>query len=133
MSPETTPPCANCQRLQAQLDALQARFDALLADSCVRKPDVMPYARHVYHIYAIRAPHRDTIQQALQVQGIHTGIHYPIPVHLQPAYSDLGYKLGDFPVAERMARECLSLPMYAELSEAQQAYITTSLKQVRGE
>jgi dTDP-4-amino-4,6-dideoxygalactose transaminase len=106
-----------------------ARYDTLLADGCVKTPDVLSYARHVYHIYAIRVHHRDIVQHALQEQGIHTGIHYPIPVHLQPAYSDLGYKLGDFPVAERVAQECLSLPMYAELSKEQQVYIGQALKQ----
>ena len=110
-----------------------ARYDALLADGPVKTPAVMPYARHVYHIYAIRTHQRDIIQQALQGQDIHTGIHYPIPVHLQPAYSDLGYKLGDFPVAEQVAQECLSLPMYAELSEEQQVYVGQALKQALGE
>jgi dTDP-4-amino-4,6-dideoxygalactose transaminase len=77
----------------------------------------MPYARHVYHVYTIRAPQRDLLQQALHEQKIQTGIHYPIPVHLQKAYSDLGYQPNDFPRSEQLAGEVLSLPMYAELSE----------------
>ncbi len=93
-------------------------YDDLLAD-CVPTPKAMSYVRHVYHIYAIRTQNRQAWQQTLQAKGIQTGIHYPIPVHLLPAYADLGYKRGDFPHAERAADEVLSLPMFPELSEAQ--------------
>jgi dTDP-4-amino-4,6-dideoxygalactose transaminase len=79
----------------------------------------MPYTRHVYHIYAIRTPQRDALQQALHTQGIQTGIHYPIPVHLLEAHADLGYQAGDFPCSEQAASEVLSLPMYAELTDGQ--------------
>jgi dTDP-4-amino-4,6-dideoxygalactose transaminase len=96
-----------------------ALYDTLLADSGVKTPAVMPYSYHVYHVYVVRSHHRPALQQKLQDQGIQTGIHYPIPVHLQPAYADLGYKAGDFPQAEAVANEVLSLPMYPELSEAQ--------------
>jgi dTDP-4-amino-4,6-dideoxygalactose transaminase len=92
-----------------------AAYDELLADSGVQLPERMPYARHVYHIYAVRSPQRDALQQHLQAQGIQTGIHYPIPVHLLPAYGDLGHRRGDFPCSEAAADEVLSLPMYAEL------------------
>jgi dTDP-4-amino-4,6-dideoxygalactose transaminase len=94
-------------------------YDKLLQGGPVVTPLQMPYARHVYHIYAIRTLHRSSLQQALDIQGIQTGIHYPIPVHLQEAYSDLGYKQGDFPCSEEVAAEVLSLPMYAELSHQQ--------------
>jgi len=97
-----------------------ARYDQLLnsvkSTTC---PDVMPYSRHVYHVYAIRVQQREIMQQLLQNKGIQTGIHYPIPVHLQKAYADLGYSVGDFPHSEKAASEVLSLPMYAELSEEQ--------------
>lgn len=96
-----------------------AHYDELLSDSGVLTPAAMPYARHVYHIYAIRTQQRSEWQQALQAQGIQTGIHYPIPVHLLPAYADLGYSKGDFPHSEQAANEVLSLPMFAELSRAQ--------------
>jgi dTDP-4-amino-4,6-dideoxygalactose transaminase len=99
--------------------AAAARYDAGFGDSGVATPRAMPYARHVYHIYAIRTRHRQDWQKALQDQGIQTGIHYPIPVHLLPAYSDLGYKAGQFPHAERAATEVLSLPMYPELTAEQ--------------
>ena len=96
-----------------------ARYDELLAGSAVETPVAMPYARHVYHIYAVRSSRRDALQQALNAQGIQTGIHYPIPVHLQPAYADAAFQRGDFPHAERAATEVLSLPMFAELTDAQ--------------
>jgi dTDP-4-amino-4,6-dideoxygalactose transaminase len=93
-----------------------AQYDQLLAESGVSVPIVMPYNRHVYHVYAVRTSQRDALQQSLQEQEIQTGIHYPIPVHLQPAYADLGHQAGDFPHSEAASREVLSLPMYAELT-----------------
>jgi dTDP-4-amino-4,6-dideoxygalactose transaminase len=94
-----------------------ARYDALLTDAEIFTPCEQPYARHVYHIYAVRSPDRDSLQQALLAAGVHTGIHYPVPVHLQPVYADLGYRQGDFPETERAARQALSLPLYAELRD----------------
>ncbi|MDI1276367.1 MULTISPECIES: DegT/DnrJ/EryC1/StrS family aminotransferase [Methylobacter] len=99
--------------------AAAAHYNELMSDSGVATPEAMPYARHVYHIYAIRTQQRSEWQQALQDKGIQTGIHYPIPVHLLPAYADLGYTKGDFPHSEQAANEVLSLPMFAELSPAQ--------------
>jgi dTDP-4-amino-4,6-dideoxygalactose transaminase len=99
--------------------AIAAEYDKLLAKADVITPTVMPYSHHAYHIYAVRSQSRDALQQQLHEQGIQTGIHYPIPVHLQPAYADLGYQLGDFPHAELAAQEVLSLPMFAELSPEQ--------------
>ncbi len=99
--------------------AAAATYDKLLAGSGVPTPQAMAYSRHVYHIYAIRAARRQAWQEALQTQGIHTGIHYPIPVHLLPAYADLGYKAGEFPHSERAADEVLSLPMFPELTPTQ--------------
>jgi dTDP-4-amino-4,6-dideoxygalactose transaminase len=96
-----------------------AHYDRLLAGSGVPTPAAMPYVRHVYHIYAIRTQQRHAWQQALQAQGIHTGIHYPTPVHLLPAFADLGYQRGQFPHAERAASEVLSLPMFPELTATQ--------------
>jgi len=96
-----------------------AQYNRLLAGSEVRTPAAMDYARHVYHIYAIRTAQRADWQESLGAAGIQTGIHYPIPVHLLPAFADLGYRAGQFPHAESAAREVLSLPMFAELSMAQ--------------
>jgi dTDP-4-amino-4,6-dideoxygalactose transaminase len=75
--------------------------------------------RHVYHIYSVFHPARQQLQAALQAEGIHTGMHYPKPVHLQKPYQSLGYREGDFPVTELTAKEQLSLPMFAELTQVQ--------------
>lgn len=96
-----------------------ALYDQLLAGSGIATPQARPDSRHVYHIYAVRTTQRKAWMQALQEQGIHTGIHYPSPVHLLPAYADLGYKAGDFPHSEQAANEVISLPMYAELTAGQ--------------
>ncbi len=110
----------------------------LLAGSGVEPPVEMPYARHVYHVYAVRAQRRDALKEALHADGVDTGIHYPIPIHLLKAHADLGYKEGDFPEAERAAKETLSLPMFAELTEDQvrtvcDAVRKASWKKVRGQ
>lgn len=104
-----------------------AQYDKLLAKADVITPTVMPYSYHVYHIYAVRSSSRDVLQQRLHEQGIQTGIHYPIPVHLQPAYADLGYQVGDFPYSELAAQEVLSLPMYAELTPEQIQTVSLNL------
>ena len=95
---------------------------------------VVPYARansrHVYHVYAIRVRHRDACREHLRAGGIQTGVHYPIPAHLQPAYADLGYGRGDFPVAEAIAEDVLSLPIFPELREQQIAMIAETLAAV---
>jgi dTDP-4-amino-4,6-dideoxygalactose transaminase len=107
-----------------------AQYDKLLTKADLITPTVMPYSHHVYHIYAVRSKSRDVLQQRLHEQGIQTGIHYPIPVHLQPAYADLGYKAGDFPHAELAAKEVLSLPMYAELTPTQIHVVSESLQNI---
>ncbi len=107
-----------------------AQYDKLLAKADVITPTVMPYSYHVYHIYAVRSRSRDVLQQRLHEQGIQTGIHYPIPVHLQPAYADLGYQVGDFPHSELAAQEVLSLPMYAELTPEQIQTVSESLQNI---
>jgi dTDP-4-amino-4,6-dideoxygalactose transaminase len=85
----------------------------------VSPPITRERSRHVFHVYAIRAQNRAALQAALTAREIQTGIHYPGPVHLLQAWSDLGYKRGDFPYAERAAEEVLSLPMYPELRPEQ--------------
>jgi dTDP-4-amino-4,6-dideoxygalactose transaminase len=94
-------------------------YDAQLAWAGIQRP-VRPEGReHVYHVYAIRVRHRDALRKKLAAKGIQTGIHYPTPVHLQPAYSDLGYGPGSFPVAESFSAETLSLPIYPEITREQ--------------
>jgi dTDP-4-amino-4,6-dideoxygalactose transaminase len=93
------------------------QYDKLLCDG-FHTCGELPGNRHAYHIYAVRVPGRESVQRKLTGWGIGTAIHYPIPVHLQPAWADLGYRSGDFPVTERAADEVLSLPMYPELTDA---------------
>jgi dTDP-4-amino-4,6-dideoxygalactose transaminase len=96
--------------------AMATKYNQLLADCGLVLPTEMPWARHVYHVYTVRADDRDDLQQVLATAGIQTGIHYPVPVHLQPAYADLGYDRGSLPESEKAAAEVLSLPLYPELS-----------------
>jgi dTDP-4-amino-4,6-dideoxygalactose transaminase len=100
-----------------------AEYCRLLRGASVQLPCEMPYARHVYNTYTVSSEHRDPLQTELQAAGVQTAIHYPIPVHLQPAYADLGYGPGCFPVSEKAAREVLSLPMYPELTGRQIATV----------
>ena len=93
-------------------------------------PHEDPYARHVYHIYAIRVRERDEVIRRLGEMGIACGIHYPVPVHLQEAYANLGYEAGSFPIAEQAANEFVSLPMFPELTPAQVGIVTESLQEV---
>jgi dTDP-4-amino-4,6-dideoxygalactose transaminase len=94
-------------------------YAAALDPDTVRLPKARPGVRHVYHVYVVRADDRDRLRDVLGGQGIQTGIHYPIPIHLQPAHADLGYHAGDFPVAEQVAREVLSLPIFPEMTRDQ--------------
>jgi dTDP-4-amino-4,6-dideoxygalactose transaminase len=103
------------------------RYEALLKGRGIRLPVAAVNVRHVYHIYAIRSARREALQADLKRCGIQTGIHYPVPVHLLPAYSDLGYKRGQFPFSERAAEEVLSLPMYPELTAAAQERVAAAL------
>jgi dTDP-4-amino-4,6-dideoxygalactose transaminase len=99
--------------------ALARAYNDLLANADVQLPAEMPSAEHVYHLYTIRSKDRAGLQNALLSQGIQTAVHYAEPVHLQPAYSDLGYSMGSLPESESAAREVLSLPIYPELSDEQ--------------
>jgi len=103
-------------------------YSQLLARAAnIVTPVVHPDATHVFHLYVVRVQHREQVQHALKEAGIATGIHYPIPLHLQPAYKYLGLPTGSFPVAERFASEIMSLPMYPELSPDQIAFICDTL------
>lgn len=95
------------------------KYSYFLKNSNIVIPLEMSYVKHVYHLYVIRVNNREKLQKRLAERGISTGVHYPIPVHLQEAYKDLGYTLGDFPVAEGYSDNILSLPMYPELTNAQ--------------
>ncbi len=96
-----------------------ASYARCLQDTMTVVPPTREGVRHVYHAYVVRVPQRDAVRARLAAAGVQTGVHYPLPLHLQPAYGDLGYARGDFPVAERLAGEVLSLPMFPELAERQ--------------
>jgi dTDP-4-amino-4,6-dideoxygalactose transaminase len=104
-----------------------ALYADLLQESGLRLPAALPGRRHVYYVYVVRSPERDQLQRALAERGAATGIHFPVPIHLQPACRDLGYHEGDLPVTEQIAREVLSLPMYAELSSEQIRYVADAV------
>jgi dTDP-4-amino-4,6-dideoxygalactose transaminase len=93
----------------------------------VRTPVEAAGVEHIYHLYVIETERRDAVQQQLRAREISTGIHYPIPVHLQEACANLGYRAGDFPVTERAAARMLSLPMYPELTTMQIDYVTEAI------
>ncbi len=93
-------------------------------------PYVADYSQHVYHVYAVRVNDRDRVIKELAKEGIGVLIHYPIPLHLQEVYSGLGYKAGDFPIAEKVCSEILSLPMYPHLPESQINFVADALARI---
>jgi dTDP-4-amino-4,6-dideoxygalactose transaminase len=95
--------------------SLAERYDALLSDLPFGRPYPPQHTRHVYHVYALRMAGRDDAMKLLRDAGISGGIHYPVPVHLQRAYAELGYRAGDLPVTEMLAKDFLSLPIYPEM------------------
>lgn len=110
---------------------LAQRYNELLADSAVIAPAELAGARHVYHLYVVQVDGRDGLRARLTEQGIETGLHYPLPLHLQPAYRDLGYHEGNLPVSEKLSKRILSLPMYPGLSlEAAEFVVKTLLEAV---
>jgi len=109
---------------------LAKRYDELFAGSKIAAPRQMPYSEHVYHLYVIVVEDREALRQALSERGIENGLHYPVPLHLQKAYADLGYKKGDFPVSEHVASNHVSLPMYAELPIEHVEYVAKSVREI---
>jgi dTDP-4-amino-4,6-dideoxygalactose transaminase len=104
------------------------RYDELLEELPVELPREAPGRRHVYHLYVVRAERRDELLAHLKASGIDAGIHYPVPLHLQPAYADLGYAPGSLPETERAAREIVSLPIYPELADAQLVAVADAIR-----
>lgn len=105
-----------------------ALYNKVLEGAPVTTPSVQASARHVYHLYVIRAPERDALQAYLKDHGVFTGIHYPVPTHMQNAIAYLGYKKGDFPYTETAVQEILSLPMFAELSDDDIRRVASTVK-----
>ncbi|MDZ7262332.1 MAG: DegT/DnrJ/EryC1/StrS family aminotransferase [candidate division KSB1 bacterium] len=103
-------------------------YNKLLKSSKVVVPQELRFVKHVYHLYVIRTEHRDELQQYLWNKGIATGLHYPVPIHLQKGYTFLGYKTGSFPVTEKYAQTILSLPMYPELTKGQIEYVVEGIE-----
>jgi dTDP-4-amino-4,6-dideoxygalactose transaminase len=119
-------------RWTAARRAVVRSYNQWFADCDVEIPQEMAWGEHVYHVYTLRVNDRDRVQAALTAAGVQTGIHYPVPVHLQPAYSDLGYGAGAFPHSERAARQVLSLPLYPELSSPAVAHVAQALRKAVG-
>ena len=94
------------------------RYNELLAGTPLQLPREAAYAESAWHLYVVRHPRRDELKKHLEANQVGCALHYPLPLHLQKAYAHLGYKPGDFPVSEKAARECLSLPIYPELTDA---------------
>jgi dTDP-4-amino-4,6-dideoxygalactose transaminase len=110
--------------------AAAARYQSLLRDiEGVRLPVATPGTDPVWHLYPVRVANRDRVAEQLTEAGVATGVHYPTPIHLQPAYASLGYRRGDFPNAETYAATCLSLPMFPEITEEQQTYVADALRE----
>jgi len=113
----------NARRKNAQLYA-----QLLETVDGVQPPREMDYARHIYHVYAVKAKNRDALMAALSDKGISCGIHYPVPIHLQNAYKYMGAVKGSFPVAETCAEEIVSLPMFPELTDEQIHFVAGEIR-----
>jgi dTDP-4-amino-4,6-dideoxygalactose transaminase len=105
-------------------------YDQLLGQNGFPVPKRYTREGHVHHLYVTRVLDRSRVQQQLAGRGVHTGIHYPIPIHLQPAYADLGLQRGAYPRTEAVADQILSLPMFPEITEEQIRYVVTALAEV---
>jgi dTDP-4-amino-4,6-dideoxygalactose transaminase len=116
-------------RWNEQRRECSGRYQELLAplSGSVTLPFEPSYSKSVYHLYVVRTPHRSALQEQLNQAGVGTGIHYPIPLHLQKAYAAMNHKPGDFPVCEQVAAECLSLPMFPGLRADQQGCVAETI------
>jgi len=112
--------------------AAAAYSERLVGVLGVETPKVRPGSTHIYHLFVIRCEERDGLKGHLQKRGVSTGIHYPVPPHLQPAYSQLGYKRGAFPVTERLVGEILSLPMFPSIRTDEIDYVCESIREFYG-
>jgi dTDP-4-amino-4,6-dideoxygalactose transaminase len=110
-----------------------AIYDRIFTGTRVTPPHIEPGNWSIYNQYVIRVPDRDRVKQALAERGIGTAIYYPLPLHLQPCFSNLGYREGDLPETERACREVLALPIYPELEDEQVQYVAQSVRAAVGE
>lgn len=118
---------------RSRQEAAKVYLNQLVSCDWLTLPYTHPDASHVYHLFVITTPHRDRLQQYLSENGIGTLIHYPVPPHLQKAYTSLNLAEGSFPVAEKLARECLSLPMFAGISTDELLYVCETIKRFGNE
>ncbi|SDS27007.1 DegT/DnrJ/EryC1/StrS family aminotransferase [Opitutus sp. GAS368] len=98
---------------------IAARYTQLLTGTPLKLPRVVPRGEGVFHLYVVRHPRRDELKKFMEANGVGTALHYPLPIHLQKCYASLGYQAGDFPLAEAIGRDCLSLPIYPEMTDEQ--------------
>lgn len=113
--------------------AIARLYRSLLEGTGLGLPQEDEWAEPVYHLFVVRTPERDRLQASLKRAGIATGIHYPIPLHLQPAFSSLGYGAGDFPYSEQAANDMLSIPIYPELSDTQVHQVARVIREALAE
>ncbi|MCF7764308.1 MAG: DegT/DnrJ/EryC1/StrS family aminotransferase [Verrucomicrobia bacterium] len=104
------------------------RYQELLADTPLKLPQEAAYAQSAWHLFVVRHPERDALMKFLESRQIGCALHYPLPLHLQKCYQGLGHRIGDFPVAEKAANECLSLPIYPELSDDQIETVASAVR-----
>jgi len=109
------------------------RYHELLKGTPLQLPLEASFAESAYHLYVVRHPRRDELKAHLDAHGVGCALHYPLPLHLQKCYANLGYKNGDFPFAEKAGRECLSLPIYPELTDAQIERVATTVRSFFGQ
>jgi dTDP-4-amino-4,6-dideoxygalactose transaminase len=109
---------------------LAERYQEGLAGLPLKLPAEAMGRRHVWHLFVVLHPHRERIRSGLEARGIQTGLHYPVPVHLQEAYAHLEHQPGDYPIAERIARDCFSLPLFPEMTERQQDRVIGALHEI---
>lgn len=111
---------------------LAATYDQLLTAEGLRRPETRPECRHVYHLYVVQCAQREELAEYLSEQGIGTAVHYPVPVHLQPAYRRLGYQAGSLPVTEALAGSILSLPLYPHMPEGAVVEVAAAINKFYG-
>ncbi|MDP3710323.1 MAG: DegT/DnrJ/EryC1/StrS family aminotransferase [bacterium] len=116
-------------RWNKQRAAKVKMYDTLLKKMPIKTISTQPYTQSVHHLYVIRTAHRDSLREYLAHKGISTEIHYPVPIHLQPLYKNLGYRIGNLPVAETAANEIISLPIFPEMENKEIKYITDIIRE----
>jgi dTDP-4-amino-4,6-dideoxygalactose transaminase len=120
---------ARLEAWNARRRAIAAIYDAGLSGVAgIVTPYIPPYGHHVYHLYVILVNDRSRVQQHLRELGVATGLHYPIPVHLQEAFADQGYRRGSLPVTERVADTLLSLPMFPHMTDSQAGFVIDAVR-----